>query len=109
MAEAVKRNNIKARHILADNIKENVNLIKEADIIITACGIPRLIKGGMIKKDAIIIDGGITKKEKKVLGDVDMESVENITSYISSVPGGVGPITIACLLENVYILANREY
>ena len=78
MAEALKRKNIKAEYILAGNVKNNLHIIKQADIIVTACGIPGLVKGGMIKKGAVIIDGGIAKKGKKVWGDVDIESVKNI-------------------------------
>lgn len=126
MAKALRRKNMKSRYFLADTFirsssalfadrqasfqreKGVIGEIKKADIIISACGIPSLIKGGIIKKGAIIIDGGVTKRGKKVLGDVNAGSVKNIAGYISPVPGGVGPVTVACLLENVYILANRE-
>jgi len=87
---------------------EELKKIKNADIIVSAIGIPKLIKGDMIKKGAIIIDGGITKKGKKVLGDVDFKSVKNIASYLSPVPGGIGPVTVACLLENVYLLTKKQ-
>ena len=62
----------------------------------------------MIKKGVIIIDGGITKINKKVLGDADFESVKDRVSCITPVPGGVGPVTIACLLENVYLAAKKQ-
>jgi len=108
MAEALRRKNIKAKYVLTGTFNYFLSEIKKADIVITACGIPGLVKGGMVKRGAIIIDGGITKKGKKVWGDVDIESVKNIIGYVSPVPGGVGPVTVACLLENVCILANRE-
>lgn len=82
---------------------EELKKIKNSDIIISAVGKSRFIKGEMVKKGVIIIDGGITKKGKKVLGDVDYRSVKNIAGYLSPVPGGVGPVTVACLLENVYL------
>ena len=69
---------------------------QDADILITAAGIPELIKGEHIKKDACIIDIGITKTaDGKVKGDVDAESVKDKAGYLTPVPGGVGPITIA--------------
>lgn len=108
MVAALKQKKIRANYILAKEIKNNLAKLKKADMIITAVGKPKLINGGMIKKNAIIIDGGITKKGKKVLGDVDFESVKNKVSYITPVPGGVGPVTIACLLENVYLLSKKS-
>lgn len=83
--------------------------LKSADIIISAIGKSGLITGDMIKKGAIIIDGGIVKIGKKVRGDVDIKSVKNVASFITPVPGGVGPVTIACLLENVYILEKNKH
>ncbi len=85
--------------------KRIMSKIKNADIIITAVGKPKIIKGGMIKRGVVIIDGGITKRGKKVLGDADFNSVARYAGYLSPVPGGVGPVTVACLLENVYRLA----
>ncbi len=75
--------------------------IQKADIVISAVGKPGLVSGDIIKKGAIIIDGGIVKNNERVRGDVDFESVKNKASHISPVPGGVGPVTVACLLENV--------
>ncbi len=83
--------------------------IKTADIIITVCGVPGLIKGKIIKKGAVLIDGGITVlKNKKVVGDVDRKSVENKAAFLTPVPGGIGPLTVAFLLKNVY-LATKNY
>ena len=72
----------------------------KADILITAVGKPSFIKKDMVKKDAIVIDIGITKKGKKVFGDVDFDNVKNKVSYITPVPGGVGPMTVAILFKN---------
>ncbi len=63
-------------------------------------GKPKFIKKEMIKKDAVVIDIGITKTGKKVLGDVDFEDVKDIVSFITPVPGGVGPLTIAMAFKN---------
>ncbi|WP_185853506.1 bifunctional 5,10-methylenetetrahydrofolate dehydrogenase/5,10-methenyltetrahydrofolate cyclohydrolase [Blattabacterium cuenoti] len=84
---------------------------KQADIIIVAVGIPKFLKGKMIKKGAIVIDVGInsTKDEKKILGDVDFYSVYGKASYLTPVPGGVGPMTRVMLLKNTLIAAlNRK-
>ena len=60
-----------------------------------------MIKGNMIKKGVIIIDAGAAFKEGKLTGDVDFKSVSKKTSYITPVPGGLGSLTVACLLENL--------
>ena len=69
----------------------------------------KLIKANMVKKDAIVIDVGISKQiSGKLVGDVDFENVKNVASYITPVPGGVGPMTIACLMENTYELFKLQ-
>ncbi|MCX6798876.1 MAG: bifunctional 5,10-methylenetetrahydrofolate dehydrogenase/5,10-methenyltetrahydrofolate cyclohydrolase [Candidatus Diapherotrites archaeon] len=73
---------------------------KKADILITAVGLPGLIKGRMIKKGAFVIDAGIAKKEGKIAGDVDFNSAKRVAGYLTPVPGGVGPMTVACLMHN---------
>tara|TARA_Y100000590_G_scaffold63957_1_gene68716 strand:+ start:278 stop:1123 length:846 start_codon:yes stop_codon:yes gene_type:complete len=71
-----------------------------ADIIIAAVGIPKLVKGDWVKKGAIVIDVGINKIDSGLVGDVDFEEVSKVAKAITPVPGGVGPMTIACLLKN---------
>ena len=71
-----------------------------ADIIIAAVGIPKLVKGDGVKKDAIVIDVGINKTDSGLVGDVDFDGVSKVAKAITPVPGGVGPMTIACLLSN---------
>ena len=71
-----------------------------ADIIIAAVGIPKLVKGDWVKKGAIVIDVGINKTESGLVGDVDFDEVSKVAKAITPVPGGVGPMTIACLLNN---------
>jgi len=71
-----------------------------ADIIIAAAGIPKLVKGDWVKKGAIVIDVGINKTDSGLVGDVDFNEVYKVARAITPVPGGVGPMTIACLLNN---------
>ena len=71
-----------------------------ADIIIAAVGIPELVKGDWVKKDAIVIDVGINKTDKGIVGDVAFAEVSKVAKALTPVPGGVGPMTIACLLKN---------
>ena len=71
-----------------------------ADIIIAAVGIPKLVKGDWVKKGAIVIDVGINKTDLGLVGDVDFDEVSKVAKAVTPVPGGVGPMTIACLLNN---------
>ena len=73
---------------------------QKADILVVAVGVANLIKGDWVKKDSIIIDVGINKVADKIVGDVDFEQVKEKVKAITPVPGGVGPMTIACLLKN---------
>lgn len=106
MSQKIKSGN--ATVTLAHSQTKNLeNLTKTADIIISALGIPEFIKAHMVKKGSIIIDVGITrvkdssnKKGYTIKGDVDFDKVSPICSYITPVPGGVGPMTIAMLLKN---------
>ena len=74
--------------------------LKNADIVISATGVPNLIGKEDIKKGAVVIDVGINRVEGKICGDVNFEEVKDIASYITPVPGGVGPMTIASLMKN---------
>jgi len=80
-----------------------IEKMKKADVLILVCGCPGFIKDDMIKDGAVIIDAGITMKGKKVLGDMDKESAKGKASFFTPVPGGVGPLTVALLLKNVYL------
>ncbi len=80
--------------------KDLKNECVKGDIIVAAVGIPELIKGDWVKKDAIVIDVGINKTEKGIVGDVDFREVSKHAKALTPVPGGVGPMTIACLLKN---------
>ena len=85
-------------HSKTANLKE---VTKKADILVSAVGKAKLITADMVKRDAVVVDVGTNRFDGKLCGDVDYENVVDVASYISPVPGGVGPMTIASLLENV--------
>lgn len=107
LAAACRRYDMKPHIILEDQYACQQAQILAADIVIIACGKPEMLTGSFIKKDTIIIDGGISTKNNKTVGDVDVDSVREKVAYLSLVPGGVGPVTIACLLENVFTLSEK--
>ena len=86
-------------------------ITSEADILIACLGKPKFIKEYMVKDGSTVIDVGINrdKETNKLCGDVDFINVEPKTSYITKVPGGVGPMTICCLLENTYIAYLNQF
>ena len=93
-------------HSRTKNIKQ---ITKNADILIAALGKPKFVTQDMIKDGAVIIDVGINRTEDgKLVGDVDFENVKNNASYITPVPGGVGPMTIAMLMTNVVKAAKNK-
>ena len=96
-------------HSKSNNIQK---IVKEADIIVAAVGIPNLVKESWVKKGAIVIDVGINRihyeDKVKLVGDVDFKEVESLASFITPVPGGVGPMTIACLLMNTVFQCSRK-
>ena len=79
-----------------------------ADIIVAAVGITELVKGDWVKKDAIVIDVGINKTDKGIVGDVAFDEVSKVAKALTPVPGGVGPMTIACLLKNTIKCFKRS-
>jgi len=80
----------------------------KGDIIVAAVGIPELVKEDWVKKDAIVIDVGINKTENGIVGDVAFDEVSKVARAITPVPGGVGPMTIACLLKNTIECFKRS-
>ena len=93
-------------HSRTKNIDE---ITKEADILIAALGKPKFVKENMVKENAVVIDVGINRNEEgKLVGDVDFENVSKKVSYITPVPGGVGPMTIAMLMNNVVKAAKQQ-
>ena len=99
MAQLLLKENctVTITHSKTKNLKSECLL---ADIIIAAVGIPQLVKGDWVKKDSIIIDVGINKIDKGIVGDVDFDQVSKRAKALTPVPGGVGPMTIACLIKN---------
>ena len=97
--------------------KDLANICRNADIIVAAVGKPKMIKGDWIKNGAIVLDVGINRIQNEkngelkniLVGDVDFEEAKNIASAITPVPGGVGPMTIACLLRNTTIAFKNKY
>ncbi len=83
--------------------KDLKSICKQADILIVAIGKSKFIKDDMIKKNAIVIDVGMNRENNKLCGDVDFENVKEKASFITPVPGGVGPMTRAVLLENTVL------
>ena len=93
-------------HSKTKNIEEYT---KRADILISAIGKAKFVTKDMVKKDVVVIDVGINRNEDgKLVGDVDFEAVEPLASYITPVPGGVGPMTIAMLMNNVIKAAKEQ-
>ncbi len=90
-------------HSKTKNIEE---ITRNADILISAIGKPKFVTANMVKENAVVIDVGINRLETGLVGDVDFEEVSKKASYITPVPGGVGPMTIAMLLQNVVIAAK---
>jgi len=99
-------------HSRTENIEE---YMRNADILICAIGQPQFVKANMVKEGAVVIDVGIhripadTEKGYKIVGDVDFDEVVKKAGYITPVPGGVGPMTIAMLLKNTLSAAEREF
>lgn len=92
-------------HSKTKNIEE---ITREADILVAALGKPKFVKENMVKAGAVVIDVGINRNEEgKLVGDVDFENVSKKASYITPVPGGVGPMTIAMLMSNVVKAARK--
>ena len=95
-------------HSKTENLKDEV---KKSDIVIAAVGVPEMIKGSWIKPGATVIDVGINRignGKKKLVGDVEFSEAKKIAGAITPVPGGVGPMTIACLLHNTLIATCRK-
>lgn len=93
-------------HSKTKNLKE---ICKTADILVAAVGIPKFVKADMVKEGAVVIDVGMDRDENgKLCGDVDFAEVEPVASYITPVPGGVGPMTIAMLMKNTLMASKIQ-
>jgi methylenetetrahydrofolate dehydrogenase (NADP+)/methenyltetrahydrofolate cyclohydrolase len=119
-AVVIGRSNIVGKPLLFMLIKRNATATmchsktsdlkshtKNADILFAAVGKANFVTADMVKKDAVVIDVGTNRMGSRILGDVDFDRVRNVASYITPVPGGVGPLTVAMVLENTVISAER--
>lgn len=93
--------------IITSKTENKERLLQQADVIISGMGKGKFITGSMIKEGAVIIDAGTSESDGGIVGDVDLESVKNVAQYVSPVPGGVGPVTVAMLLNNVLKVAKN--
>jgi len=104
---------LRSRGLSVDTIDSNTlnadELLKNADIIVSGIGRDKFIKGDMVKEGVVIIDAGTSEDGGTIYGDVDFDEVNNIASYITPSPGGVGPVTVAMLLKNVLLVAKQKY
>jgi methylenetetrahydrofolate dehydrogenase (NADP+)/methenyltetrahydrofolate cyclohydrolase len=91
-------------HSKTQNLSE---ITAQADVLIAAIGKPNFVKKEMVKQGAIVVDVGINRTENGIVGDVD-PAVQEVALYLSPVPGGVGPMTIAMLMKNTLIAARRQ-
>jgi len=89
-------------------LSEVIPELKSADVIISVCGKPQFIKGYMVKKGVALIDAGIRIIKNNIVGDVDKDSVKEKASFLTPVPGGIGPLTVALLLKNVYLSTQND-
>lgn len=92
--------------LMHSRTKDMVAQLKNYDVVVSAVGKPGLIKGSDLKEGAIVIDVGNTVVDEKLVGDVDFESAKEVASYITPVPGGVGPLTITMVLNNTLLAAK---
>lgn len=94
-------------HSLTQNLAE---ITRQADILISATGQPKLITADMVKPNAVVVDVGISRdKNGRLCGDVDFESVKEVASWITPVPGGVGPVTVMTLMKHVFIAYHEQH
>ncbi|MCB1149522.1 MAG: bifunctional 5,10-methylene-tetrahydrofolate dehydrogenase/5,10-methylene-tetrahydrofolate cyclohydrolase, partial [Chlamydiia bacterium] len=101
LAALLMQRGVDATVTVAHSRTENLqDLCLSADILVAAVGIPRFIKKEMVREGASVIDVGINREGKKLVGDVDFDAVKEKCAFITPVPGGVGPMTIAMLLQN---------
>ena len=101
--------NMNATVTLAHSKTRNLSEVtKNADILISATGVKHLIKKDMVKAGATVIDVGVTRENGKIYGDVDFDNVLDVVGYITPNPGGVGPMTVAMIIDNLVYMKERE-
>lgn len=87
--------------LLHSKTKDMIKYTKSADIVVVACGVPKLLKRDMIKQGAVVIDVGISRTDTGIIGDIDFESIKDVASFVTPNPGGVGPMTVAMIIDNL--------
>ena len=92
-------------HSKTKNLPE---LTKQADIVVAACGVAKMVKKDWIKDEATVIDVGINRIDGKLCGDVDFDEVKEVAGFITPVPGGVGPMTVAMLMNNTLLAYIKQ-
>lgn len=106
-----KKKGIDSKYVIVGQrpLSEVIPELKSADVIISVCGRPQFIKGYMVKKGVALIDAGIRIVKDNIVGDIDKDSVQKKASFLTPVPGGIGPITVAILLKNVYLSTQNDF
>lgn len=87
--------------LLHSKTKDLKIFTKDADIVVVACGIPKLLKKEMIKEGSVVIDVGISRVDGKIVGDIDFDNIKDIALFVTPNPGGIGPMTIAMIIDNL--------
>lgn len=87
--------------LLHSKTKDLKMFTKDADIVVAACGIPKLLKKDMIKEGSVVIDVGISRVDGKIVGDIDFDNIKDIAAFVTPNPGGVGPMTVAMIIDNL--------
>jgi len=87
--------------LLHSKTKDLKRFTKDAEIVVVACGIPKLLKKEMIKEGSVVIDVGISRVDGKIVGDIDFDNIKDIALFVTPNPGGIGPMTIAMIIDNL--------
>lgn len=87
--------------LLHSKTKDLKMFTKDADIVVVACGIPKLLKKEMIKEGSVVIDVGISRVDGKIVGDIDFDNIKDVALFVTPNPGGIGPMTIAMIIDNL--------
>jgi methylenetetrahydrofolate dehydrogenase (NADP+)/methenyltetrahydrofolate cyclohydrolase len=103
MAILLQRKGVDATVTIAHSRTQDLaQVCKQADILIAATGMPRMVNSSFVKDSAVVIDVGISRVDERIVGDVDYEAVSGIASAVTPMPGGTGPMTVGCLIENTW-------
>ena len=94
--------------LLHSKTKDLKDFTKNADIVVAACGVPKLLKADMIKPGAVVIDVGISRTDAGIIGDIDFDNFKDIASFITPNPGGVGPMTVAMIIDNLIEMSELD-